>query len=713
LGKTCSAMNNRFQPQVSVGILFVIQKSGLLNALFHAMDEIDISGIKMPVYSINTLIIGSGAAALGAAVNLVDFGQDNIAIVTDRWGGGTSNNAGSDKQTYYKLSLSGEKPDSAYEMAKDLFDGGCMRGDIALCEAQHSAQAFYRLVQLGVPFPHDKFGGFPGYVTDHDRHGRGTSAGPLTSRFMFEALAKEVERKDIPVLDQHEVISLLTKGEGDKKSVIGAIALNKNELDGKNLGFVIFNSANTILATGGPAGIYKTSVYPESQTGSHGLAFRADAIGQNLTESQFGLASIKFRWNVSGSYQQVIPRYISTDQNGKDQREFLNDYFPDLKTLVNAIFLKGYQWPFDVRKIENYGSSLIDLLVYQESETKGRRVFLDYMNNPGSEGKENEFLLSELDHEAYNYLEKSDALEHSPIERLKKLNQPSIDLFVNHGIDLRKEFLEIAVCAQHNNGGLKGNIWWESNIKHLFPIGEVNGSHGVYRPGGASLNAGQVGGLRSAMFISRNYSSKPMSSGKFNAYTEQQILMTFDKARGLIDKETAGKTNISTIHNDIRTRMSHYGSLVRNHEDIKQALIEARELNARINTLIKIDSVNRLPEAFKIFDLCLTHVFYLETIKEYLEKGGDSRGSFIVVDQAGKAPCKGLEKQWKFNKVQSNDFVNNNILQIQCNNPGKEITSIAKKWIGIKPIPIAELWFEKVWKDFRDGNIIRRDTSDE
>ena len=42
-------------------------------------------------------------------------------------------------------------------------------------------------------------------------------------------------------------------------------------------------------------------------------------------------------------------------------------------------------------------------------------------------------------------------------------------------------------CAQHNNGGLAGNHWWESlNVRHLFPVGEVNGSHGVYRPGGSA-----------------------------------------------------------------------------------------------------------------------------------------------------------------------------------------------------------------------------------
>jgi hypothetical protein len=93
---------------------------------------------------------------------------------------------------------------------------------------------------------------------------------------------------------------------------------------------------------GGPAGIYKTSVYPESQIGSHGLAFEIGATGQNLTESQYGLASLKFLWNLSGTFQQAIPRYISTDRDGKDEREFLNDCFPDMGKLATAIFLKGY-----------------------------------------------------------------------------------------------------------------------------------------------------------------------------------------------------------------------------------------------------------------------------------------------------------------------------------------------------------------------------------
>jgi len=38
------------------------------------------------------------------------------------------------------------------------------------------------------------------------------------------------------------------------------------------------------------------------------------------------------------------------------------------------------------------------------------------------------------------------------------MNQPAIDLFKDHGIDITKEPLEIAVCSQHNNGGLAGTF---------------------------------------------------------------------------------------------------------------------------------------------------------------------------------------------------------------------------------------------------------------
>ena len=666
-------------------------------------DLITIDGIQMPLVSVNTLIIGSGAAALNAAVQLVEFGQRDIAIVTDHWGGGTSNNAGSDKQTYYKLSLAGDIPDSPLEMARDLFSGGCMHGDIALCEAQHSAQAFYHLVQLGVPFPHDRFGGYAGYKTDHDPRGRGTSAGPLTSHMMFEALARDVKNKAVPVFDHHEVIALLTEMKGGEKHIVGAIALNKKESANENMGFVVFNAVNVILGTGGPAGIYKSSVYPESQTGSTGLALRIGAIAHNLTESQFGLASVKFRWNLSGSYQQVIPRYVSTDQSGNGEREFLNEHFPDTGTMATAIFLKGYQWPFDPRKVAGYGSSLIDLLVYREIEQNGRRVFLDFTRNPSGCGGTKEFSLKDLQREAFEYLEKSDALQDTPIQRLKKMNQPAVDLYRDNGIDLEKEYIEIAVCAQHNNGGLKGNIWWESNIRHLFPIGEVNGSHGVYRPGGSALNAGQVGSLRAAMYISRRYHTDAPDCEDFITATRPQITAAFAFATEIHHRDKPETGNLSSITKEIQERMSRCGAHIRDPRQVKQAVAEAWALYSRLKGEISISSAAELATAFKVLDLCLTHACYLEAINEYIRKDGRSRGSFLVLDPDGIEPCSDLGAEWRFSLSAKEDLTEKKILEISL----EEDSRIRKKWVDIRPIPRQDLWFENIWKEFREDNVVR------
>ena len=109
------------------------------------------------------IVFGSGAAGFGAAARLHQLGERDLAIVTENISAGTSRNTGSDKQTYYKLSLAGADADSILNMAQDLFAGQCVDGDLALCEAALSAQCFYRLVELGVPFPCNEYGEFVGY----------------------------------------------------------------------------------------------------------------------------------------------------------------------------------------------------------------------------------------------------------------------------------------------------------------------------------------------------------------------------------------------------------------------------------------------------------------------------------------------------------------------------------------------------------------------
>ena len=263
-----------------------------------------------PLTWVHSLVIGSGAAGLNAAVQLVNHGISDVMILSEGLSMGTSINTGSDKQTYYKLSLCGEDPDSVRAMAETYFSGGSMHGDLALVEASLSTRAFMHLVDLGVPFPQDEFGQFVGYKTDHDPRQRATSIGPYTSREMCRCLIREVSRLGIQVREQRTVIQLAVITQGEIQRVVGVLALDG---EGK---YEAYAAENIIFAVGGPGGLYLTSVYPAVHTGGIGLALMAGARARNLPESQYGLASTQFRWNVSGTYMQVVPRLISRSARG-------------------------------------------------------------------------------------------------------------------------------------------------------------------------------------------------------------------------------------------------------------------------------------------------------------------------------------------------------------------------------------------------------------
>lgn len=107
--------------------------------------EIEGRQVQIPLIKIHTIILGSGAAGLNAAAQLFLNGVKDLVIITEGLGMGTSINTGSDKQTYYKLSLCGSEQDSPRSMAETYFANGSMHGDLALVESSLSARAFIKL----------------------------------------------------------------------------------------------------------------------------------------------------------------------------------------------------------------------------------------------------------------------------------------------------------------------------------------------------------------------------------------------------------------------------------------------------------------------------------------------------------------------------------------------------------------------------------------
>ncbi len=632
---------------------------------------------------VHTLVIGSGAAGLNAAIQLYVNGVKDVLIVTEGLDKGTSINTGSDKQTYYKLAMCGDDADAPITMAETYFAGGSMHGDLALVEAALSARAFIHLVNLGLPFPRDRYGQFVGYKTDHDPRQRATSIGPYTSREMCRALIRRVRELGIAVREGENVVQLLTTENGDQKRACGAIVVRA---DGT---LAAYGAENVILAVGGPGGLYQTSVYPTVHTGGIGLALLVGAKAQSLPESQYGLASIAFRWNVSGTYMQVIPRFVSTAADGVgDPQEFLRPYFDSVGAMNSFVFLKGYQWPFDARKAIG-GSSLIDILVYIETVLKGRRVFLDFRTNPDG------FRFEELSSEAYEYLRKSEALLDTPIARLLKMNPGAVELYREHGIDIEREPLEVAVCAQHNNGGLAANHWWESvNIKHLFPIGEVNGSHGVYRPGGSALNSGQVGGFRAAEYIANRYAGWTVD----RELVDKAAMHSTVEIEEWLDKSKAAPTTWQAERAEFQARMTRAGAHIRSPDLLPAAVDEAWTQWRRLEAHgCAYQDTPGLIEALRNRHLCFAHAVYLEAIRFALESGVGSRGSAIVLARDGLSVHPHLGAWWRI--APEDESFRDRVLETEVQPDGR----VLNRWVPRRPIPREEAWFETAWARFRDG----------
>lgn len=597
----------------------------------------------MRMLSCNTAVVGAGAAGLNAADELGRAGVD-VLLVADSLTGGVSRNAGSDKQTYYKLSMAGDMPESVDQMARSFYAGGGMHGDHARIMAALSARGFMKLAILGVPFPHNEWGEFVGYQTDHDATQRATSAGPLTSKMMSEALMKSVTERGVRMEGGLKLLSILLNQEGEAAGLLMH--------DGRE--FVAVNARNVVLCTGGAALAYDRTVFPAAQAGASGAALRAGAAANNLCYWQYGMASVKVRWNVSGSYQQALSAY--TD----GEKEFLQPFFKDRGDLLDSVFLKGYQWPFDAAKLS--GSSRVDQAV-ATIQARGGRTYMDFTREPSGGA------LNGLGDEARNYLANCGALKNTPIERLDAINRKAIEFYADQGIDLYREPLEIAVCAQHSNGGILIDEWWRTTVPCLYAAGECAGAFGIYRPGGSALNETQVGSFRAAQHIAAR-------SGKKEARAEEEFLQavgaSLKREIAFFERKGDGRTADALLR--IRRReMDRAAGAVRSVPEMKKLL-------AAIESDLSAEPVGDTPvQTAELIDTLTMQRAMLSAMLCQAQFGGTAGHGFS-------------ERELKSGVPDAAGIV-------------FETRNFETRAALLRPIPEGGGWFETVWKKYLNGDI--------
>jgi succinate dehydrogenase / fumarate reductase, flavoprotein subunit len=590
-------------------------------------ESIKVGGYVLPVQRSEALVLGSGAAGLRAAVEMKRRNVD-VVIASQSAFGGTSACSGSDKQTLHTANSAG-RGDDFRALADALAAGGAMDEDTAYVEAVGSVRALASLQFMGLPLPQDRLGGVLRYQTDHDEVGRATSCGPRTSRLMVQVLTREAIHLGIPIFNHTTGVRLLV-ASGEKRRVIGALAIAPKRRTTENpYGLTAFLSDSVVIATGGPGELYRDSVYPRHCFGSLGLALEAGIEAVNLTESQFGISTPRnnFPWNLSGTYVQCMPYIFSRDTRG-NEHNFLTDYYRTTQELASNIFRKGYQWPFHATRMLDFGSSLLDLAVFRERQA-ARKVFMDFNRNPLPVPGDTEFSLDRLDDDVRAYLANSGALLAEPIDRLRKMNPLSIELYKRYKYDITRDPLEFAINNQHMNGGLAVDTWGATNLEGCYAVGESAGTHGVTRPGGAALNAGQVLGTRCA----ENVAARRKPPAKVDV---EKLHIEEAVANTLRSLQANSTLKAVAIQKDVQDRMSDHAAILCNVADVMAAADAARGLNERIRQEgIAFDGANEALRALQWRQSAIASEAILTALAFYLERGGGSRGARAVCSPGG------------------------------------------------------------------------------
>ena len=534
----------------------------------------------MKIVDCDILVVGSGGAALRTAIAAQEAAPELAVLVATKGKPGLSGvtaNSCSDRMAFHATlpyTEPGTKDAWTYH-ADDIYRIGGKVSDKALADvlAHEAAAAFDYLDGLGVPFV-KKDGKADQFVTDGSEYARACYTGPRTANHIEQSLVKRFSELQIKALEYTMVVRLIHDGE----RLLGVVAADTREKQPERSLFIIRTPA-VIVATGGGGMIYEHNVFPGGMTGDgFALAYEAGAELVNMEFIQIGIASTKTKFNCSGSMMRAIPRLINSEGE-----EFLAKYFPEgtsAAEIANTVFKKGATWPVSFE----HKTHVIDIALYKEWQD-GRRTYLDFGSNPSGFCFD---WLTEENKARYRRemtSDRGDAARNSlPLERLKEINQPSIDWFKEYGIDLDKgDLIEVAACAQHFQGGIKIDRQARATLPAVWAAGETaGGQHGANRPGGNALLDCQVFG-RIAGEAAVDYVRQHKQHMTLTLDAAQENILKEALKQSLDKLNTVGEQAMDAVEfrRSLQQLTEQYAGIVRTEAGLRQGLAKLEEIKQR------------------------------------------------------------------------------------------------------------------------------------
>jgi fumarate reductase (CoM/CoB) subunit A len=388
------------------------------------------------VVDTHVLVIGSGGAGVRAALEASRYGDVVLISKTLTGKGGCTTMA----EGGYNAVL--REQDSCEIHREDTLRGGAYLNDPALVEVlvAEAPDRMADLIRWGAVFD----------VTDDreiaqrpfggQRFPRTCYAGDRTGHEMMMTLVEQLRASDALILQEVGVIALAKNDD----RVCGAIGLDrKGELS-------LVRADATVLATGGGTQVYDISTNSASGTGDgFALGYRAGARLIDMEMVQF---------HPTGA---VYPH----DARGRLITEAVRGEGGVLKNRLGERFMERY----DPERMELSTRDVVARSIATEiMEGRGTAhggVFLD--------------------------------VSHLPASTIEERLPIMLEQFLEFGVDIREEPMEVAPTAHHIMGGLAITPEGATTVPGLFACGEVTGGvHGANRLGGNALADTQVFGKR-------------------------------------------------------------------------------------------------------------------------------------------------------------------------------------------------------------------------
>ncbi len=393
-------------------------------------DKVDLSKVD---YETDVLVIGGGGAGASAAIEANEAGADVMIVTKLRIGDANTMMAEGGIQAADK------ENDSPVQHYLDAFGGGhfAARPELLRRLVMEAPDAIKWLNELGVMFDKDEDGRM---VTTH---GGGTSRKRMhackdySGAEIMRNLRDEVLNRQIPVIEFTSAVELI---KDDKGQVAGAVLLNMETGD-----YLVAKAKTVVIATGGAGRLHYQNFPTSNHYGATAdgliLGYRAGAPLLYQDTIQYHPTGVAYPSQLFGALVTEKVRSLGAMLVNKDG--------------------EAYAHPLETRDVS--ASAIIRECANGKGvdTPQGKGVWLDtpMIEILGGEGT------------------------------IEKRIPAMFRMYLNYGIDMRKEPILVYPTLHYQNGGLEiGGDGFTKAIDNLLVAGEaVGGIHGRNRLMGNSL----------------------------------------------------------------------------------------------------------------------------------------------------------------------------------------------------------------------------------